>query len=69
MRLLGSAQSDLHPLLARRSRAMYEFLAPQAKASVQLWAGMLDTGHGDAWQADADYIQANEASWAGALLG
>jgi hypothetical protein len=30
---------------------------------------MWDTGHGDAWQADADYIQANEAAWAAALLG
>jgi Phosphotransferase enzyme family len=60
---------ELVPMLARRTRAMYEFLARQARAGVQPWAGMWDIGHGDAWQADADYIQAHEAAWAAALLG
>lgn len=60
---------ELVPMLARRTRAMYDFLARQARAGVQPWRGMWDTGHGDAWQADADYIHANEAAWAVALLG
>lgn len=60
---------ELVPMLARRARAMYDFLARQAEAAVQPWAGLWDTGHGDAWQADADYIQATEAAWAAALLG
>ena len=56
-------------MLVRRTRAMYHFLARQARAGVQPWTGMWDTGHGDAWQADADYTHAHEAAWAGALLG
>jgi len=56
-------------MLARRTRAMRDFLASQAAVGVQPWAGLWETGHGEAWQADADYIQANEATWAAALLG
>src|SRR5262249_60689176 len=59
---------ELVPMLARRARAMYAFLARQARAGVQPWAGMWESGHGDAWQADADYIQAHEAACAAALL-
>jgi hypothetical protein len=51
------------------TRAMYAFQARQARADVQPWAGMWESGHGGAWQADADYIQAHEAAWAAALLG
>jgi len=64
-----SQRRELVPMLARRARAMYAFLARQARAGVQPWAGMWESGHGDAWQADADYIQAHEAAWAAALLG
>jgi hypothetical protein len=60
---------ELVPMLARRARAMYAFLARKARADVQPWAGMWESGHSDAWQADADYIQAREAAWAAALLG
>ena len=60
---------DLVPMLARRTRALRDFLASQAAVGVQPWAGLWETGHGEAWQADADYIQANEATWAAALLG
>ena len=60
---------ELVPMLARRTRVMYDFLARQARAGVQPWAKMWDNGHGDAWQADADYIEAHEAVWAAALLG
>jgi hypothetical protein len=60
---------ELVPMLARRTCAMYEFLALQARAAVQPWARVWENGHGDAWRADADYVQANEAAWAVALLG
>ena len=68
-RLDESQRCELVRMLARRTRAMHEFLARQAKARVQPWAGMWDTGHGDAWQADADYIEAHQTAWAAALLG
>jgi hypothetical protein len=68
-RLDEHQRRELVPMLARRARAMHDFLARQASAGVQPWAGMWDTGHGDAWQADADYIQAHEATWTTALLG
>ena len=55
-------------MLARRTRAMHHFLAGQAAAGVQPWAGLWEAGHGQAWQADADYIEARESTWAAALL-
>lgn len=58
----------LVPMLARRAGAMHDFLARQARIGAQPWTGLWDTGHGDAWRADADYIQAREDSWAAALL-
>ena len=64
-----SQRRDLVPMLARRTRAMRDFLARQAAVGVQPWAGLWERGHGEAWQADADYIEANEATWAAALLG
>lgn len=59
---------DLVPMLAARARAMHGFLAGQAAAGVQPWTGLWKAGHGDAWQADADYLQAYQTSWAAALL-
>jgi len=64
-----SQRRDLVPMLARRTRVMRDFLARQAAVGVQPWAGLWERGHGAAWQADADYIEANEADWAAALLG
>ena len=43
--------------------------ARDTAVGVQAWAGLWERGHGAAWQADADYIEANEADWAAALLG
>jgi hypothetical protein len=60
---------ELVPMLARRTRAMHGFLARQAKAGVQPWAGLWDNGHGAAWQADTHYIEAHQAAWTAALLG
>ena len=59
---------ELVPMLARRSRAMYHFLAERAAAGVQPWAGLWEAGHGQAWRADADYTEAHEPTWAAALL-
>jgi Ser/Thr protein kinase RdoA (MazF antagonist) len=59
---------QLVPMLTRRTRAMHDFLARQASAGAQPWAGLWDAGHGAAWQADADYIGAGEATWTTALL-
>ena len=60
---------ELVPMLARRTRAMHDFLARQASAGTQPWTGLWETGHGQAWQADTDYIEVHEAIWAAALLG
>lgn len=60
---------ELVPLLARRTRVMHDFLTQQASAGVQLWADLRKAGHGQAWQADADYIETSEAVWAAALAG
>jgi hypothetical protein len=60
---------QLVPMLARRTRAMYDFLASQAAAGVQPWASLWAAGHGTAWERDGEYIQAREAIWASALLG
>jgi Phosphotransferase enzyme family len=59
---------ELVPMLARRTRAMYHFLAKQAAAGVQPWAGLWEAGHGQAWRADTDYIETRESIWAAALL-
>lgn len=59
---------DLVPMLARRTRAMHHFLAEQAAAGAQPWTGLWEAGHGHAWEADADYIEAHEPAWAAALL-
>jgi hypothetical protein len=59
---------ELVPLLTRRTRAMHDFLARQASAGVQPWTGLWESGHGDAWQADAGYIEAREADLAAALV-
>ncbi len=56
-------------LLARRTRAMYTFLAEQAAQNVQPWTRLWQEGHGDAWHADAEYITQHGQQWHHALLG
>ena len=60
---------DIIPLLARRTRAMYDFLLQQAARGTQPWTRLWNEGHGDAWQADAAYIVARQQQWHEALLG
>ncbi len=59
---------SLRPLLARRTRAMHDFLARQADLGAQPWARLWREGHGDVWDADARYIGQREAQWRRALL-
>jgi hypothetical protein len=59
---------DLIPLLARRTEAMYTFLAQQAAQGTQPWARLWEEGHGDAWRTDTDYIAEREDQWCQALL-
>jgi Ser/Thr protein kinase RdoA (MazF antagonist) len=59
---------QLVPLLARRTRSMHDFLAVQAAQGIQPWTRLWQTGHGDAWRSDAEYIQRHEALWTTALL-
>lgn len=44
---------ELVPMLARRTCSMCDFLAREAWAGIQRWAGIWDNGHGDAQQASS----------------
>jgi hypothetical protein len=59
----------LVPLLARRSRAMHDFLREQAAQGIEPWVTHWRTGHGDAWRGDAEYAERGEELWTSALLG
>jgi hypothetical protein len=60
---------DIIPLLARRTRAVHDFLAGQAARGTQPWTGLWQEGHGDAWRADTSYISQRAGQWRRALLG
>jgi hypothetical protein len=60
---------ELIPLLAARTRSMHTFLAAQAAVGRQPWTQLWHDGHGEAWQADADYIEQHTPEWEQALLG
>ncbi len=67
---LDQAQrQELLPMLARRTKAMHDFLARQAATGAQLWTRLWHPGHGRAWQADTDYIANREGAWQQELLG
>ena len=59
---------EIVPLLARRTQAMYAFLAEQAAQGVPPWTRLWQEGHGDAWRADTEYIARREDQWRHALL-
>ena len=48
---------------------MHTFLAEQSARGVQPWTRLWQEGHGDVWQADADYIAQRDHQWRQALLG
>ena len=60
---------ELLPMLARRTKAMHDFLAGQAAAGTQPWARLWREGHGGAWLADTRFIARHEHRWHQALLG
>jgi Phosphotransferase enzyme family len=60
---------DVIPLLARRTQAMYDFLAREAAAGTQPWARLWREGHGASWKADTAYITGRQQQWHQALLG
>ncbi|GAB7052088.1 phosphotransferase [Catenuloplanes indicus] len=57
----------LVPLLARRTRAMHDFLREQAGLGVEPWLTHWRTGHGDAWRDDTAYIEEHDSVWRRAL--
>ncbi|WP_330239699.1 phosphotransferase enzyme family protein [Streptomyces sp. NBC_00525] len=59
---------ELVPLLARRTRSMYDFLRDQAALGAQPWSRLWAEGHGDVWRNDADYIEQRAHEWTRALL-
>jgi hypothetical protein len=66
---LDQAQrQELLPMLARRAKAMHDFLAGQAATGTQPWTRLWHAGHGRAWRADTDYIAEREDTWRQALL-
>ena len=67
--LTEQQRADIIPLLARRTRAMHDFLARQAARGAQPWARLWREGHGDAWLADTRFIVQHERRWHQALLG
>jgi Ser/Thr protein kinase RdoA (MazF antagonist) len=58
----------LAPMLARRSRAMYDLLAAGHANGTQPWARLWAEGHGDVWRRDTEYIAQRENDWLTALL-
>jgi Ser/Thr protein kinase RdoA (MazF antagonist) len=58
----------LAPMLARRSRAMYDLLAAGHAQGAQPWARLWAEGHGEIWLRDTTYIEQHEADWLTALL-
>ena len=66
---LDQAQrEELIPMLARRTKAMRDFLAEQAARGNQPWTRLWHEGHGRAWRADTEYIARREGTWHQALL-
>jgi hypothetical protein len=64
-----AGRRGLVALLAPRTRSMYDFLAEQAADGRQPWTRLWDDGHGQAWQADTEYIERRTDEWLRALLG
>jgi Phosphotransferase enzyme family len=66
--LTEQQRQQIIPMLARRTRAMHTFLVDQAAHGSQPWARLWQEGHGEAWQADTDYIAQRQRQWHDALL-
>jgi len=58
----------LAPMLARRSRAMYDLLAAGRATGAQPWARLWTEGHGEVWRRDTVHIEERGQAWLAALL-
>jgi hypothetical protein len=65
---LSEAQRvDLVPLLGPRTRSMYDLLRRGHEGGIEPWRMLWETGHGQIWLEDAEYIDARQRLWAAAL--
>jgi Ser/Thr protein kinase RdoA (MazF antagonist) len=58
----------LAPMLARRSRAMYDLLARGDAEGTQPWFRLWEEGHGEVWRRDTAYISQHEQQWLATLI-
>ena len=58
----------LAPMLARRSRAMYDLLATGHAEGTHPWARLWAEGHGEVWRRDTAHIAQHEQTWLAALI-
>ena len=47
---------------------MYQLLAHGHTNSVEPWARLWSEGHGEAWRADAEYVEQHHRQFLGAIL-
>jgi Ser/Thr protein kinase RdoA (MazF antagonist) len=57
--LTATQREELPPLIARRTRAMFNLLRDSADTGEQPWARLYTEGHADYWGPAADYIDRN----------
>lgn len=67
-RLDETQRRRLVPLLARRTRSMYDFLARESARGTEPWSRLWREGHGESWRADTEHIARREDRWLTALL-
>lgn len=66
---LGERQRrELVPMLGRRTRSMYDFLATAASNGAQPWTRLWREGHGRVWRSDSEFIEQRSTLWETALL-
>lgn len=66
--LSGDQRMDLAGLLAPRIWSMHELLRRGSGDEVEPWARLWSDGHGDAWQADAEYTERHHELLLAAVL-
>jgi hypothetical protein len=59
---------ELVPMLGRRARSMYDFLADAASSRAEPWARLWRQGHGQVWRSDSEFIEQRTTLWESALL-
>jgi len=65
--LSAGQRGQLPPLIAARTRAMFELLRDSARTGEQPWARLFAEGHGDYWGPAAGYIERHLETWRRAL--